>query len=81
MFDQWIVDSVHDYYSGQPIPGIVEKVLVEICAGRAEGMSISQIRKALDDCGVKLSKRDIRGVLMAHQQHTGQDLGVLPNTQ
>ncbi len=33
MFDQWLVDSAHDYYNDVPIPSMVEKVLVEICAG------------------------------------------------
>jgi hypothetical protein len=81
MFDQWIVDSAHDYYNDVPIPSFVEKVLVEICAGRKEGKSIAQIRTVLSDAGIQLSKRDVRGVLTAHQQHTGEDLNVLPNSQ
>jgi hypothetical protein len=80
-FDQWLVDSAHDYYNDVPIPGIVEKILVEICAGRKEGKSIKDIRFDLKVAGVKVSVQDIRGVLTAHQQHTGESLDVQPNTQ
>ena len=81
MNDQWLVDSAHDYYNDVPIPNMVEKVLVEICAGRAEGKSLKVIRNELRDLGVQISLRDVRGVLTAHQQHTGEDLNVQPNTQ
>jgi len=39
MSGQWIIDSAHDYYNNVPVPSLVEKVLVEICAGRKEGKS------------------------------------------
>lgn len=81
MADQWIVDSAHDYYNNVPIPRLVEKVLVEICAGYKEGKSFKQIRNELRDFGVQISIRDIRGVLDAHQQHTGEDLNIEPKTQ
>lgn len=81
MFDQWLVDSAHDYYNDVPIPCMVEKILVEICAGRKEGKSLKAIRNELRDFGVQVSLRDVRGVLTAHQQHTGEDLSVEPNTQ
>jgi hypothetical protein len=81
MFDQWLVDSAHDYYEDVPIPSFVEKVLVEICAGRKEGKSIREIKKYLNELGVAVTIRDIRGVLTAHQQHTGEDFNVQPNTQ
>jgi hypothetical protein len=81
MFDQWLVDSAHDYYNNVPIPSMVEKVLVEICAGRKEGKTLKSIRNNLRDFGVQISLRDVRGVLTAHQQHTGEDLNVQPNMQ
>jgi len=35
----------------------------------------------LSDVGIWLSRSDVRGVLVAHQQHMGEALSVLPNTQ
>ena len=74
MFDQWIVDSIHDYYNDIPVPSLVEKVLVGICAGRSENKTIKQIRDDLNAIGYKISKRDVSGVLSAHEEHTGDDM-------
>jgi len=80
MFEQWLVDSAHDYYEDAPIPSLVESVLVEIYTGRKKGKSINCIKKDLNELGVRVTISEIRGVLTAHQQPTGEDLNVQPNT-
>jgi hypothetical protein len=48
--------------------------LVGICAGRSENKTIKQIRDDLNAIGYKISKRDVSGVLSAHEEHTGDDM-------
>lgn len=78
MTDQWIVYTAHDFYTNVPVPRSTEMVLVKIVAAHKEGKTFKQIRDELADLGEKVSLRDIRGVLAAYQQHTGEDLGIVP---
>jgi repressor of nif and glnA expression len=74
MFDQWIVDSVHDYYEGIEVSKIVVQILTEVCARRNENKTIKQIRDDLNALGYEIGKRNVRGVLSAHEEHTGNDM-------
>lgn len=76
MFSQWIVDSAHDYYQGETIPELDKKVINSICNYRKAKKSIRQIRDRLMSYNIKVSRKDIRGVLIAYQQETGDDLNV-----
>lgn len=60
----------HRYYTTDEVYGLEEKVLVEVCAPFAEGMTLGKIKKRLAGFGVKLSMRDIKSVLIVDAHHT-----------
>ena len=43
-----LVKAIEDYHNGKPIDQLVEKLLVEICAGYREGKSLGQLAEELD---------------------------------
>lgn len=64
-----LAKAVKDYYNDVPIPGIVESLLIEICAGSHEGKSVKEIADDLNARGYDVSKGDIKGVLKAQQKY------------
>ncbi len=72
--DKTLVDYLHDFYSDKPVPKNVENVLTEICAGKAEGKSINQIRRELENLGYDFSFEELQDVVVAYETMTGEKL-------